>query len=79
MGREVLTPCQIKITQASNLNQENYHTFHEILCQSISINAGRPEVLVKFFISPPNVYMSNTGLVPGSTGGYTARWCQRAV
>ena len=31
------------------------------------------------FISPPNVYMTNTGLVPGSTGGYTARWCQRAV
>ena len=31
------------------------------------------------FISPPNVYMSSTGLVPGSIGGYTARWCQRAV
>ena len=31
------------------------------------------------FISPPNVYMSNTGLVLGITGGYTARWCQRAV
>ena len=31
------------------------------------------------FISPPNVYMTNTWLVPGSTGGYTARWCQRAV
>ena len=31
------------------------------------------------FISPPNVYMSNTWLVPGITGGYYARWCQRAV
>ena len=31
------------------------------------------------FISPPNVYMTNTWLVPGSTGGYTAHWCQRAV
>ena len=34
---------------------------------------------VLYFISPPNVYMTNTWLVPGSTGGYTARWCQRAV
>ena len=34
---------------------------------------------VNGFISPPNVYMSSTGLVPGSIGGYTARWCQRAV
>ena len=31
------------------------------------------------FISPPNVYISNTWLVPGITGGYTARWCQRAL
>ena len=29
--------------------------------------------------SPPNVYMMNTGLVPGITGRYNARWCQRAV
>ena len=25
-----------------------------------------------YFISPPNVYMSNTGFVPGITGGYNA-------
>ena len=31
------------------------------------------------FISPPNVYMSSTGLVPGITGGYNACWCQRAL
>ena len=31
------------------------------------------------FISPSNIHMSNTGLVPGRTGGYTARWCQRAL
>ena len=45
---------------------------------------GDPEGILRVevgmtFISPPNIYMSNTGLVPGSTGGYTARWCQRAV
>ena len=26
-----------------------------------------------------NVYISNTWLVPGITGGYNARWCQRAL
>ena len=31
------------------------------------------------FISPPNVCISNTWLVPGITGGYNARWCQRAL
>ena len=25
------------------------------------------------FISPPNIHMTNTGLVPGRTGGYYAR------
>ena len=34
---------------------------------------------VVFFISPPNVYMSKTWLVPGTTGGYYVRWCQRAL
>ena len=28
------------------------------------------------FISPPNVYITNTWLVPGITGGYTARWAR---
>ena len=37
------------------------------------------EVRREVFISPPNVYMSSTGLVPGITGGYNARWCQRAL
>ena len=31
------------------------------------------------FILPPNDYMSNKWLVPGITGGYNARWCQRAL
>ena len=35
--------------------------------------------LTKAFISPPNVYMSSAWLVPGITGGYNARWCQRAL
>ena len=35
--------------------------------------------VIKSFISPPNIYMTNIGLVPGRTGGYYARWCQRAL
>ena len=47
---------------------------HALFTQTLC--AQRPRLL---FISPPNVYMSSTWLVPGSIGGYTARWCQRAV
>ena len=39
----------------------------------------RPTYMGGYFISPPNVYISNTWLVPGITGGYNARWCQRAL
>ena len=28
------------------------------------------------FISPLNIYTHNTGLVPGGTGGYYARWAR---
>ena len=48
----------------------------QLVCRSPQYNRKIKDI---GFISPPNVYMSNTGLVPGSTGGYTARWCQRAV
>ena len=36
-----------------------------------------PDTLIDIegFISPPNVYMRHTCLVPGRTGGYNARWC----
>ena len=37
----------------------------------------RPSTMA--FISPPNVYISNTCLVPGITGGYNAPWCQRVL
>ena len=40
---------------------------------------SRSLLCVKGFISPPNVYISNTWLVPGITGGCNARWCQRAL
>ena len=35
--------------------------------------------VANLFISPPNIYLTNTGLVPGVTGGYYACLCQRAL